>query len=316
MPCSEISRASDPPTIGRRALLLRSGRVATGLAGVGFAIAGLGACTLSADADHRAADAPRAAPLARPVRTAWVFSSGGPRGFVHVGVVQALDELGLVPDLIVGASVGALVAVLRASGMRGAQIAQLALDLQPALLTRVAIDGDAWMSLAPLADWVRKQVGGRTLEALPIPCACVVHRPRRNEVIAFTAGDAGLAVQASSAIEGRFTPVRIRGELHQDADLHLPLPVRLTRSLGVQRVLAVDASAHEDRAPAGTEKYRAADLRKRALTEPDARAADVLLHPDTGYYAGMSREYRQRCIAIGRAATLAAAARLRALHAA
>ena len=291
---------------GRRRFLLGAGLTGLSLAG----------CTFSADADHTGADAPRAAPLTRPVRTAWVFSSGGPRGFVHVGVVKALDQLGLVPDLIVGASVGALVAVLRAAGRSGAQIAQLALELQPALLARVALDGNAWLSAAPLAAWVREQVGQRPLERLAVPVGVVVHRARQGDTVALTAGDAGLAVQASSAIEGRFTPVRIRGELHLDADLVLPLPVRLARSLGAQRVFAVDASAHEQRAPAGTEKYRAADLRKRALTEPDARAADVLLHPDTGYWAGMSREYRERCIEIGYADTLAIAPRLRALHAA
>lgn len=86
--------------------------------------------------------------------------------------------------------------------------------------------------------------------------------------------------------------MQIGGQDHVDADLHQPLPVRLARALGAQRVLAVDASAHEDKAPPGTEPWRAGDLRKRALTEPDARAADLLLHPDTGYCAGLSREYR------------------------
>ena len=44
-----------------------------------------------------------------------MFSSGGPRGFVHVGVLKALDELGLLPDVILGASVGAVVGALRAA---------------------------------------------------------------------------------------------------------------------------------------------------------------------------------------------------------
>jgi NTE family protein len=110
--------------------------------------------------------------------------------------------------------------------------------------------------------------------------------------------------------------VRVRGQRHVDADLHLPLPVRLARSLGATRVLAVDASAHETRAPPGTERWRASDLRKRALTQPDADKADVLVHPEFGYYASISREYRERCIVAGYRDTMAQAERIKALHAA
>ena len=84
------------PPITRRAAALAAGLAAAALAG----------CALDPDEDHTGADAPAAAPLPRKPRVAWVLSSGGPRGFVHVGVVKALDEMGLLPDLIVGASVG------------------------------------------------------------------------------------------------------------------------------------------------------------------------------------------------------------------
>jgi NTE family protein len=123
-------------------------------------------------------------------------------------------------------------------------------------------------------------------------------------------------VQASAAIEGQFAPVRIRGEAYVDADHHQPMPVRLARALGAERIFAVDSSAHEDKAPPGTERWRDGDIRKRRNTEPDARAADLLLHPDTGYYANITVEYRQRLIAAGERETLAIAARLRELHAA
>jgi hypothetical protein len=82
----------------------------------------LGGCSLDPDVDHDGADAPRSGALPRLPRTAWVFSSGGPRGFVHVGVLKALDELGLAPDLIVGASVGAVVGSLRAAGRSAREI--------------------------------------------------------------------------------------------------------------------------------------------------------------------------------------------------
>ncbi|TNF62971.1 MAG: hypothetical protein EP306_02220, partial [Burkholderiales bacterium] len=100
---------------------------------------GLSACSFNPDRDHQGAEAPRAEPLRRPVRVAWVLSSGGPRGFVHVGVLQALEALQLRPDLIVGASAGALVGSLFASGVPAGQIAPLALDLQPFTLGRVAM---------------------------------------------------------------------------------------------------------------------------------------------------------------------------------
>lgn len=275
-------------------------------------------CALDPDADHTSADVPTAAPLPRTARVAWVFSSGGPRGFVHVGVVKALDELGLQPELIVGASVGALVAVLRAGGVRGQALQDLALKLQPARLFRLSLGGSERLSGAALAGLVREQLQAHgqppLLQALPVMAACVAQRLADGAAVAFSRGDAGLAVQAACAIEGRFAAVRIQGQRYADADLRLPLPVRLARALGASRVLAVDASADERRAPPNTQGWREGDLRKRALTQPDADAADVLLHPDIGYYAGLSREYRERCIDAGYRSTLAQASRLRALH--
>jgi len=282
---------------------------------LGAAAGALTACTLAPDVDHDEPDAPRAEPLRRPVRTAWVFSSGGPRGFVHVGVLKALDELQLAPDLIVGASVGALVGCLRASGVAAGDIEALALDLQLTAMARLVWSADERFSGAPVAELVRQHANVRLLERMPVAMACVAARKRDRALVAFTAGDAGIAVQASSAIEGQFTPVRVRGEQHIDADWVAPLPVRLARALGAQRVLAVDASAHEDRAPSGAERYRDGDLRKRALVQADAVGADVLLHPDFGYWVSLSREFRERAIAAGYRDTLAQASRLRALHA-
>ena len=279
----------------------------------------LGGCTLDPGKDHRGTDAPSAAPLPRTPRVAWVFSSGGPRGFVHVGVLKALAELKLVPDLIVGASAGALVGCLRAALVPMPVLESLTLELQPWRLARLNVSGSEPMSGSAIATLVRelcqKHARVTLLERLPILMVCVAQRLSDGASLGFSRGDVGLAVQASAAIEGQFSPVRIRGQRYADADLRTPLPVRLARALGASRVLAVDASAHEDKAPPGTERWRALDLRKRELTAPDARLANVLLHPDFGYYAGLSREYRERAIDAGYRATLAVADRLRRMHA-
>lgn len=280
--------------------------------------AGLGAtgCSISADTDHVSDDAPRFdASLNRPARMAWVFSSGGPRGFVHVGVIKALEELGLKPDLIVGGSVGALVGALYACGMTASKLETLALDLGLQEMGRLALRGEGKFDGAPIAKQVMAQIGNLNIEKLPIRFAAVAIEKQSRQPLLFNAGNTGLAVQASSAIEGMFTPVRIRGVQFIDADLVAPLPVRMARALGAAKVLAVDASAHEENAPESAQRYKQGDLRKRALTEPDATNADLTLHPDFGYYVSISKEFRLRSIQAGYEQTMAKAQILKALHA-
>src|SRR5688572_1858987 len=66
--------------------------------------------------------------IGRP-NVALVLGGGGPRGFAHVGVLKVLEEAGIVPDLIVGASVGAMVGALSAGGMNAAQLEREAQSL-------------------------------------------------------------------------------------------------------------------------------------------------------------------------------------------
>ena len=63
-----------------------------------------------------AASGPLSAQDCRPPRTALVLSGGGAKGIAHIGVLAALDSLGIRPDLIVGSSMGAAVGALYASG--------------------------------------------------------------------------------------------------------------------------------------------------------------------------------------------------------
>ncbi len=275
---------------------------------------GLSACTFAPNTNHDNEGAPSILPLTRTPRVAWVLSSGGPRGFTHVGVLRALHEMGLAPDLIVGASVGALVGALRASGVEPAAIESMALDLQPLSLARIAMGSQERLSGAPLAELVRQHAAVQRIERMPIALACVAARQRDGQPVAFTAGDVGLAVQASAAIEGQFAPVRIRGETYVDADWYCPLPVNVARALGARVVIAVDASAHVDRAPAGAERFRQSDMKKKVLVDAESRSADLLLKPDFGYWVSLTGEFRKRAIEAGYRDTMARERELKALH--
>ena len=90
--------------------------------------------------------------------------------------------------------------------------------------------------------------------------------------------------------------------------------MRIARALGAQRVLAVDASVHLDRAPPAAVRYQQSDLRKKALIDTDAAVADLVLKPDFGYWVNLSQDFRARAIEAGYRETMAREAALRALH--
>ncbi|MGB7304417.1 MAG: patatin-like phospholipase family protein [Burkholderiaceae bacterium] len=273
-------------------------------------------CTFGSGPNHQGINAPTAADVRQRLPGnpwALVLSSGGPRGFVHVGVIEALDEIGVRPDIVVGASVGALVATLYCSGISGKALREIALSLGPTQMARLSIGTSERFSGAPIATQVNIRVNRRRLQDLRPVCAVVARKQGTNSIVAFTEGNAGVAVQASTAIEGRFTPVSIHDTWYVDPDQVVPMPVREARRLGAARVISVDASAHETQAPAGAERFRESDQLKRRLTEPDARASDLNLHPKFGYWVSLSEEFRIRCIRAGYEQTLQMAGKIRQL---
>jgi NTE family protein len=295
--------------------------------GAGFSLLG---CTINTDFNHDAADAPRQliAPRtgsAKPIQSIWVLSSGGPRGFVHVGVLKALEELGHSADLIVGGSVGSLIGALYAGGVRAKELEQMSVELGVTDMGRLALTGDGKFAGTPLASIVNRELTQRCgtceMEKLPIAFAAVAVERESRKTVLLNQGDAGVAVQASCAIEGIFTPVRIRGTQHVDADQVMPLPVRLARELAAGlngsrgaalKLLAMDASARPEAAPQGAERFREGDLRKRALIAPDAALANLTLHPEMSYFVNVSQEFRLRTIEQGYKYTLARAAQIKA----
>jgi NTE family protein len=74
--------------------------------------------------------APLAASDAEGPTVALVLGGGGLRGFAHLGVLRALDEAGIKPDIVVGTSAGAVVGVAYASGMTSAQIESVARNVK------------------------------------------------------------------------------------------------------------------------------------------------------------------------------------------
>jgi NTE family protein len=269
----------------------------------------LAGCAINPNYDHNGADAPVMDNLdhfAAHASVAWalVLGSGGPRGFVHIGVLKALDEIGVCAPMIVGASVGSLVGALYADGKSAKEIEELALGLSVTRFARLNLGGKERLAGSAIAGFVGEQTKFRPMESFKTRFHAIAVRAQDRQAVSFGKGDTGVAVQASCAIEGTFTPVTIRGQQYHDPDLVTAVPVRIARSLGAKRILSVDCSAHEDKAPPEAARFKESDLRKRLLTHADVKEADLNLHPFFGYWVSVSEEFRRRAILAGYRATL------------
>lgn len=264
--------------------------------------------------DYTAADAPRFEPLrsgAKP-RVALVLGGGGPRGFAHVGVLKALEEAGFEPDFVVGASVGAMIGALYADGVPVAEIERIAMELNP--LRFISLGGSgARGNASAIEDFINEQVGYKPLQSLRRPLAAVAARPDDRSLRIFAWGNTGVAVRASSAMPGQFAPTRILGVDYIDGDELSPVPIRAARELGADVVIAVDVSAHlSSTPPTAPEAWRVRDRRRAAQVAEEAPLANVLIHPDLGYYADIREPYRIKCIKLGREAAEKALPQIRA----
>lgn len=258
-------------------------------------------------------DAPQFVPYPQATRphVALVLGGGGPRGFAHVGVLNVLEANGIQADLVVGASVGALIGALYADGRTATEIEKIALAIDPTRFIGISSSGFTGNGDA-LEAFVREQTAGTPLEGFQRKLAVTAARRDNNQLAVFTRGNTAAAVRASSATPGRFRPVQIRGVEYQDGDEAQPVPIRVARELGADIVIAVDVSAYLEKTPSeAPESWRVRDRRRTAQIALERPFADVFVHPDLDYYAGISESYRRMCIQRGEEAARAALPKIR-----
>lgn len=271
----------------------RRGFLGTAIA-ASFAATGLSGC---AAFNYAFDDAPEALeaipPLSPSPRLALVLGSGGPRGYAHIGVLRVLEEAGIVPDLVVGSSVGALIGAFWASGLSAARIDEISQQGGPLTLFDPSPFADrGWIRGQKLQDYVNDSLDRRPLESLPRRLIVVATRRDDKQARFFMHGNTGVAVRASGAVPGIISPVGISGTEYEDGDESLPVPVSVARATGARFVIAVDVSAHPGSSPPeASAAMRERDLRRRARIDPEIARADFVMHPDLGYWASPRASY-------------------------
>lgn len=185
--------------------------------------------------------------MALPPRTPKIglaLGSGSARGWAHIGVLKALEDAGIRPDVVCGASIGALVGAAYAAG----ELERFA-DWVQGLSMR-----DVWgfmdfnltggmLKGEKLIDFWRRNFADFEVEASAMPFAAVATDLHSGAEVWLRHGSIAQAVRASIALPGLFTPVVHEGRLLVDGGLVNPVPCTLARAMGADIVIAVDLNA-------------------------------------------------------------------------
>ena len=174
-------------------------------------------------------------------RIGLALGSGSARGWAHVGVLQALLGAGIVPDVVCGASVGAIVGAAYATGQLDRFEAWVRGMDRRAVMSYMDFNlGGGMLKGQRLAAYMREHFDARPIEALATPFAAVATALHTGEEVWLRSGSVSDAVRASFALPGLFTPVWRDQRLLVDGGLVNPVPVSLARALGADVVIAVD----------------------------------------------------------------------------
>ncbi len=172
------------------------------------------------------------------------LGSGSARGWAHIGVIRALEEQGIQPDIVTGCSIGSLVGAAYVGGhidILEKWVNELSfIDVVRLLDVRMSgglIEGDSLMGS------FHDKIAKLNIEELPLPYAAVATDLNTGREVWLQQGSLRAAVRASIALPGLFSPVEMDKRWLVDGGLTNPVPVSLCRAMGADVIIAVNLNS-------------------------------------------------------------------------
>jgi NTE family protein len=217
---------------------------------------------------------------------AFVLTGGGSRGAVQVGMLYALLEAGVRPDLVVGSSVGAINGAYLAGHPNLEGMEELTRlwesikrpEIFPISVRRMVSGALGWrnhlfdpLGLRTLI--LRSDLGFDRLEDAPLPLYVMATDVEAGAPVVLSRGEVVDALMASAAMPGAFPPVEMDGRVLIDGSVTADAPVEQAEALGATSIYLLSTAAAEDTSPRGAMDmvHRAISLALRQ-SESSARA--------------------------------------------
>jgi NTE family protein len=204
-----------------------------------------GLFTRTRNGDRAAEATPQPQPATVRPTIGLALGGGAARGFAHIGVMRRLLEHGIVPDVIVGTSIGAVVGgCYAAKEMDNLETWARTLTVRGVLsYLDISLSGSGLIGGGHLASRLETSLKDTRIDDLPIRFAAIATEFNTGHEIWLTRGRLSEALRASYALPGIFPPVLIGGRWLVDGALVNPVPVSAARALGARLVIAVNLNA-------------------------------------------------------------------------
>jgi NTE family protein len=253
-------------------------------------------------------------------KVAFALGGGGVRGLANIGVIRALSEAGIVPDIVAGTSMGAIIGALYADSgnidiveqsikslLRSEEFrkktnhipgsSEMGRGFWDKVYER-AVKGyffyrflfrESVISAETFFTEMNRIVPEKHFSELKIPFACMSLDLVSGYPEILHSGSVRHAVSASSAVPGILPPVQIDGRMCVDGGWVEAVPISAAKVLGAEFIIGVDVSRdisvvdyREEMKSSMDIVFRAGDVTRSLMNTLRTREADFVIHPDVG----------------------------------
>ncbi len=157
------------------------------------------------------------------------LSGGGARGIGHLGMIKALEDAGIKPDVISGTSAGSIVGSLYSDGYSPEEILDFVVNTKVLTALRPALTFKGLLKIDTLGDIMRKHLSHNSFSAMTIPLIVVATDIVKGESVYFREGELIKPIMASCCVPVFFSPVIIDKKVLVDGGVLDNLPVHVLK---------------------------------------------------------------------------------------
>jgi len=214
------------------------------------------------------------------------LGGGAARGIAHIGVLKYLEDQGVKPQYIAATSAGSMVAAFYCAGLTLDRMVKIAHEISWKDMFKISIPRKGLIKSEQVRKIVEEYIGKTTFEQLELPLVINAVDLLKGKEVIFNSGIVSAAVEASCAIPGIFTPVKINSQLLVDGGLLDNIPAVHLKGQGIDLIISVNVSAQK---PIKGEPgsifevlVQSYDIVRRNRDSKSIVYSDIMIEPDLG----------------------------------